>query len=155
MSQELLEQHEDLVMDIARMYMENMELELGKKYRKNRYEMDASMNETQHTILKNRYKISDKIYSDLYSAFQTMEPTEHLQNAMNAFSASGGSVDIEPNYDENTGTMSVAVNFSIKDKTLDRIEGLTPLEDVMLRLNAMVQVGELLSENDSSADASF
>jgi hypothetical protein len=148
MSETLLEKHEDLVIELARRYLDNMELELGRKYVDNSHEINPNLTDMQHTVLKHKHKIPDKIYNDLYSEFQKMEPTMHLQKAMDAFTASGGNVEIEPGYDEETYRLRVDVKFAIKDKSLDRIHGLSEMEHLMLKLNAMFQVDTLLSGDD-------
>jgi hypothetical protein len=155
MSQTLLEIHKALVLDIANVYLDNMELELGKKYKNNGHEVNPSLSDAQHFTLKTKHNVNDKVFADLYSEFQKMEPTPHLKAAMDAFTASGGNVDIEPSYDESTQRLRIAVRFVIKDRTLDKIEGLLPLEDVMLKLNAMHQVDTLLSGSYPAVSPSF
>ena len=155
MSKELLEKHQDLVVELANIYLDNMELELGKKYKDNSHEINASLTDAQYTELRAKHGISNTEFADLYLAFQKMKPTEHLEKAMTAFTASGGNVDIEPHYDENTQRLNVPVKFVIKDNVLDKIEGLSPLEDVFLKMNAMIQVDTLLSGSDPDVIPSF
>ncbi len=155
MTQTLLEKHEALVMEIANVYLGNMARELGIKYRDSIYHIKPRLSDSQHALLKAKYKISSTEYSKLYEEFDKMEPTSHMQQAMQAFTASGGQVDIEPSYDENTSRLEVSVQFSIKDRTLDRIEGFSPLEDVILKLNAMIQIDQMLSNADPDDQASF
>jgi len=148
MTETLLEKYDDLVMDIANVYLNNMAWELGLKYKDNTYIIRPRLTDPQHAELKAKHKISGSEYAKLYEEFQKMEPTEHMMQAMQAFTASGGNVDIEPHYDEKTNRLEVAVQFSIKEHTLDRIEGLSPLEDVILRVNAMLQVDTMLAERN-------
>jgi hypothetical protein len=155
MSDTLLEKHKDLVNEMAHQYLGNMELELGKKYKDNKYEINASLSETQYTALKEKYGIADLEFADLYSEFQKMEPTQHLKQAMDAFTASGGGVDIEPSYDEESQRLNVAMHFVIKENTLDRIEGLSPMEDFILRMNAMLQIDNVLSGSDPDIAPTF
>jgi len=155
MKQELLEKYEALVVEIATVYLDNMELELGRKYTDKGYEINAGLTEAQCADLQEGYNISSAEFNELYSEFQDMKPTEHLTMAMDAFTASGGSVEIEPHYDTSTQRLSVPIRFIIKDKVLDKIEGLSPAEDVVLKMNAMVQVDAVLSGSDSDASPPF
>jgi len=155
MNQALIEKHEDLVIEIANVYLDNMALELGKMYQKNTDEISAGLSNDQNTELKAKHNISDNEFADIYSEFQKMKPTDHQQKALDAFTASGGKVDIEPNYDENTRRLNVSINFIIKDKIFKKIEGLTPLENVILKRNAMLQVETLLSGSNSDISAAF
>jgi len=148
MTQTLLEKYDDLVMDMANVYLNNMAWELGIKYKDNTYIIRPRLSEAQHSELKAKHNISSTEYSNLYGEFQKMEPTTHMMKAMEAFTASGGNVDIEPSYDEKTNRLEVSVQFSIKEHTLDKIEGLSPLEDVILKVNAMLQVDAMLSERN-------
>jgi hypothetical protein len=155
MSQTLLEKHEDLVNEMAGLYLGNMERELGRKYKDKSHDVNASLSEDQYSELKHKYGVADREFADLYSEFQKMEPTQHLKQAMDAFTASGGNVDIEPSYDEESNRLSVAMHFVIKDNTLDRIEGLSPMEDFILRMNAMLQVDNVLSGSDPDINPAF
>ena len=155
MRQELIEKHENLFVDIANVYLDNMELELGKKYKNNDYEINAGLTDDQYTDLKTKHNLSNAEFADLYSEFQKMKPTKHLKKAMDAFTASGGSVEIEPHYEETSQRLSVPIKFLIKDRTLNKIEGLSPIEDVVLRMNAMFQVDTVLSGSDPDVSLSF
>ena len=155
MSDDLLAKHEDLVIEMARIYLDNMEQELGKKYRDNDYEINPSLSDDQYLELKARHGISNAEFADLYLEFQKMKPSKHLKMAMDAFTASGGNVDIEPSYDEGTQRLSVAVKYVIKDKVLDKIEGLSAVEDINLRMSAMLQVDTLLSGADPDVSPEF
>jgi hypothetical protein len=153
--QKLLEKHEALVVEMGNLYLDNMEIELGKKYQNNTHEVNASLTDGQYTELKSKHNIPNNEFADLYSEFQKMAPTSHLKQAMDAFTASGGNVDIEPVYDENTQRLNVSISYVIKDKTFEKIEGLTPLEDVILRMNALLQVETTLSGSDPDMSPSF
>ena len=155
MSQPLLEKYEALATEMGKIYLDNMELELGKKYKNNSHAVDPSLTNVQYSQLKREHNISDKEFADLYSDFQKMKPTKHLKQALDAFTASGGSVDIEPVYDESAERLNVTISFAIKDKTFDKIEGLTPLEDISLRMNAMLQIDTVLSGADPDVAPSF
>lgn len=155
MSQTLLEKHETLVIEMANIYLDNMEQELGKKYKDNKHKVNGALSEGQFTILKNKYDISDREFADLYTEFQNMKPTSHLKSTMDAFTASGGNVDIEPEYDESTQRVKVDVRFVIKDKSLDKIEGLSTIEDIILKMNAMIQLDTVLSGSDPDARPAF
>ncbi len=155
MSIPLLEKYQDLAAEMGKMYLDNMEVELGKKYKNNSHEVDPSLSNIQYSQLKNKHSISDKEFADLYADFQKMKPTQHLKQALDAFTASGGSVDIEPFYDESSQRLNVTVSFVIKDKTFDKIEGLSPLEDISLRMNAMLQIDTVLSGSDPDVAPSF
>ena len=84
-----------------------------------------------------------------------MEPTEHLKKAMDAFTASGGNVDIEPVFDEESGRLKVAVKFVIKDQELEKIEGLSEIEDIFLKVNAMIQIETVLDGSDPTVAPAF
>ena len=155
MSQTLLEKHETLVIEMANIYLDNMEQELGRKYKDSKHNVNGTLSEGQFTILKNKYDISDREFSDLYTEFQNMKPTSHLKSTMDAFTASGGNVDIEPEYDESTQRVKVAVRFAIKDKSLDKIEGLSTIEDIILKMNAMIQLDTVLSGSDPDTRPAF
>lgn len=155
MSETLLETHEDLVVEMANIYLDNMQVELGRKYSDSSHAVNANLSDAQYTELRDRHAISNGEFSDLYDLFRHLKPTEHLTKVLEAFAASGGSVEIEPGFDEDTQRLDVSVGFSIKDKTLERIEGLSPLEDVILRMNAMLQVESVLSSADPNVTPSF
>lgn len=155
MSQTLLEKYEDLVVEIARQYLDNMEVELGKKYKNNRHEVNASLADRQQTELKEKYNVSSNEFAELYMDFTKMEPTDHLKKAMDAFTASGGNVDIEPVYDEESDRLKVAVNFVIKDQVLEKIEGLSEIEDIFLKVNAMIQIETVLDGSDPGVSPAF
>ena len=147
MEQTLLEKHETLVVEIGKEYLGNMEIELGKKYKQKDYEVNPSLTDSQYNELKTKHNIESNDFADIYSEFMKMSPTEHLQQVMEAFSASGGNVDIEPYYDETNEKLVVPVNFVIKDNKLERIEGLTPIEELFLKMNAMLQVESVLADS--------
>lgn len=155
MTQNLLEKHQALVLDMANMYLNNMALQLGIKYRDTSYRINPHLSDSQRVELRAKHKISGTEFSELYNEFEKMEPTEHMTRAMEAFTASGGNVDIEPRYDDHTNRLDVEVRFSIKDRTLERIEGLSPLEDTILKLNAMLQVDAVLTNQDPNTRPSF
>lgn len=94
-------------------------------------------------------------YEELYNEFQKTEPTRHLTQVMDAFTTSGGSADIEPVYDKDAERLNVSVAFFIKDAKLKRIEGLMPMEEVFLQLNAMLQVDALVSRSEPGSPPSF
>ncbi len=156
MSQDLLEKHEDLVVGIATAYLDNMQRELGKKYKDPHYQIDPSLSEEQHNELQAGHAISDNEFSELYTGFLRMGPSQHLEDVMRAFSASGGNVDVSPVYDEESQRLNVSLNFVIENRKLKNIDGLAPLEDLFLRMNAMVQVeGVLADAADTGAVPSF
>jgi len=155
MKQDILETHEAAVVDIASAYLDNMELELGRKYKNNSYEVNAGLTDDQYSTLKAKHELSNEMFAELYSEFQKMKPTQHLKQAMDAFTASGGSVEMEPSYDENTQRLSVPIKFFIKEQTLDKIEGLSPIEDIVLKMNAMLQIDTVLSGADPDVSPSF
>lgn len=155
MRKEIIEKHETLVVEIATVCLDNMELELGRKYRNNGYEINAGLTDDQYTELKSKYDLSGSEFSEVYSEFQKMKPTDHLKKAMDAFTASGGNVEMEPCYDENTQRLSVPIRFVIKDKTLNKIEGLSAIEDIVLKMNAMLQLDTVLSGSDPDMSPSF
>lgn len=140
---------------MANTYLDNMEVELGKKYKKNNYQISAGLSDAQYAELKTRHDIPSGEFADLYIEFQKMKPTEHLRRVMSAFTASGGGVDVEPVYDEDSRRLKVSVNFVIDDKTLDKIEGLSPIEDLLLKMDAMIQIDTVLSGSDSTVSPSF
>lgn len=155
MSENLLEKYEPVVVEMANMYLENMELELGKKYKSNDYEIHVDLTDDQYVGLMKKNDIPTAEFAELYTAFQKMKPAEHLRRVMSAFTASGGSVDVEPVYDENTQRLKVAVNFVIDDKTLDKIEGLSEIEGLLLKMDAMRQINTVLSGSDPNVAPSF
>ncbi|NNJ92191.1 MAG: hypothetical protein HKP55_10985, partial [Gammaproteobacteria bacterium] len=89
MSQTLLEKYEDLVVEIAETYLDNMEVELGKKYKDKNHQVNASLSDRQQIDLKEKYNVSSNEFAELYMDFTKMEPSEHLKHAMDAFTASG------------------------------------------------------------------
>jgi len=155
MSQTLLEKYEDLVVEIAEKYLDNMEVELGRKYKDNSHEVNASLSDPQQIDLKEKYNVSSNEFAELYMDFTKMGPSEHLKSAMDAFTASGGNVEIEPVYDEASGRLKVAVHFVIKDQTLDKIEGLSALEAIFMKVNAMIQIETVLKDSDQGAAPAF
>ncbi|MEW8506098.1 MAG: hypothetical protein AB2598_05300 [Candidatus Thiodiazotropha sp.] len=155
MSQELLENNQEVVIEIARMYLDNMELELGKKYINNNHEIDASLSDAQYTELSTKHNMSVADFAELYAQFQGMKPSKHLKQTMDAYTASGGNVDIEPYFDDNSQRLHVSINFTIKEKTFDKIEGLSPLEDIMLKMNAMLQIDTVLSGSNPDIPHTF
>jgi len=152
---DLLEKYEPLVIEIANVYLDNMELELGKKYQNRGHEVNAGLSEAQQAALKQKHNISNDVFAELSSQFQDMKPTEHLQKALDAFTASGGNIDIEPSYDENTQRLNVPINYVIKDRAFEKIEGLSVIEDVILKMNAMLQIEAVLSGSNSNAPPAF
>jgi hypothetical protein len=155
MSQSLIEQHEPLALEIAAAYLDNMASELGKKYKNKDHELNAALNDFQHITLRNKHRVSADEYDALYAEFQKLEPGDHLLQVMEAFTASGGNVDIGPTYDDNAEKLYVSVGFSIKDRQLEKIEGLTPMEQIFLQLNAMLQLDEFLSQRDPDTPPPF
>ena len=130
-----------------------MEVELGKKYKKNDHHVNAGLSDAQYDELRKKYEITANDFSELYSAFMKMQPTKHLQQVMEAFSASGGNVDIEPVFDEETQRLNVNVIYAIKDNRLDKIEGLTPIEQIFLKMNALLQIEKVLADADQDSPA--
>ena len=155
MTPELLEKHEPLVLEIANAYLDNMELELGKKYVNNGYQIDAGLSDAQYNELRTKYNLTSVEFAELYTEFQRMKPTTHMKKALDAFTASGGNVEIEPDYDESTQRLGVQIRFVIKDQSLNKIEGLSPVEDVILKMNAMLQIDTVLSGSDPDVSPSF
>ncbi|MCG8057926.1 MAG: hypothetical protein JAY94_19765, partial [Candidatus Thiodiazotropha endolucinida] len=94
-------------------------------------------------------------FADLYNEFQKMKPTKHLKSTLDAFAASGGNVDIEPVFDEKEQKLNVSISFSIKDKTYDTLEGLSALEEIILKMNAMIQIDNVLSGSDPDVEPAF
>jgi len=74
---------------------------------------------------------------------------------MDAFTASGGSVDIEPVYDEDSQRLNVDVIYAIKDNRLEKIEGLTPIEQIFLKMNALLQIETVLADADTDTPPAF
>ena len=155
MSQTLLEKHETLVVEMGKVCLDNMQSELGKKYKDSSHAINPGLSDDQYFELRTKYDIPNNEFYDLYSEFQKMKPGEHLQQLMEAFAASGGSVDVEPVYDEETQRLNVSVHFVIKDRSLDRIEGLSPVEENILKMNAMLQVDTALSGSDPNTSPAF
>lgn len=155
MDDTLLDKHEELVIEMARTYLDNMELELGRKYKDNGHQVDATLSNDQYTALNAKHGLSNSEFADLYSEFLKMKPSLHLRQVMGAFTQSGGGVDVSPAYDEESQRMSVAVSFIINDKALDRIEGLSEIEDLLLKMEAMIQVDTLLSGADPDISPTF
>ncbi|MEJ2213473.1 MAG: hypothetical protein P8Y20_05275 [Gammaproteobacteria bacterium] len=151
MSQSLLEKHEKLVVELAKQYVDNMEVQLGKKYKNNQHEINARLSEIQQATLKDKHNISSNEFLELYSKFLNMQPTDHFNQVMEAFIRSGGNVDIEPAFDSDSQRLKVAVQFAIKETTLEKIEGLTPIEDLFLTMNAMLQVESVLNDTDENS----
>ncbi|MBF0265994.1 MAG: hypothetical protein HQL46_12045 [Gammaproteobacteria bacterium] len=147
MEQDLLETHESLVVDMGNLYLENMEHELAKKYQDRDYNIYPSLTDSQFDELKSKHnKVSEKLFMLIYAEFLDLKPTSHLNKLLDAFHASGGNVDIEPNFDEKNQKLEVSVNFVIKETTLRKIEGLSPIEDILVKMNAMIQIDTLLSD---------
>lgn len=155
MSQTLLEKYEAVVVEMAHAYLDNMELELAKKYKNNDYQVQTDITNTQYSELRAKHNIPTQEFADLYHEFQRMKPSTHLRRVMSAFTASGGSVDVEPAYDEESQRLKVSVNFIIGDNTLDKIEGLSPIEDLLLKMDAMIQIDTVLSGADPDISPSF
>lgn len=155
MSQSLLEKYESVVVEMAKAYLDNMEVELARKYKNKDYEVNADLTDEQYFGLRKEHEIPTGEFADLYADFQKMQPTTHLRKVMSAFTASGGGVDVEPAYDEDAQRLRVSVNFVIQDKTLDKIEGLSPIEDLLLKMDAMRQVDTVLSGSDPDMAPTF
>jgi len=155
MSQSLIEKHEPVIIEMANFYLDNMELALARKYKDNDYQVNAGITNEQYDALKTKHNIPNREFADLYQEFQKMKPTTHLRRVMSAFTASGGSVEVEPYYDEANERLKVDVNFLIDDKTLDKIEGLSPIEDLLLRMDAMLQIDTVLSGADPDVSLAF
>ncbi len=155
MSQTLLEKNEPLVIEIGEKYLENMEIELGKKYKNKEHHVNAGLTDDQSRELRQKHRHSINDFSEVYSAFIKMKPGQHLQQVLNAFVASGGNVDIEPAYDEHTQRLNVTVQYVIKDNTLDKIEGLSAMENLVMRMNAMIQIENVLSGSNPDSPPEF
>ncbi|MCW8827655.1 MAG: hypothetical protein OQK94_01225 [Gammaproteobacteria bacterium] len=155
MSQSLIEKHEPVIIEMANIYLDNMELALARKYKNNDYQVNAAISNAQYDTLKAKHNIPNREFADLYQEFQKMKPTTHLRRVMSAFTASGGSVEVEPYYDEDAERLKVSVNFVIDDKALDKIEGLSPIEDLLLKMDAMLQIDTVLSGADPEISPSF
>jgi hypothetical protein len=155
MSQTLLEKNEPLVIEIGEKYLENMEIELGKKYKNKEHHVNAGLTDDQSRELRQKHRHSINDFSEVYSAFIKMKPGQHLQQVLNAFVASGGNVDIEPAYDEGTQRLNVTVQYVIKDNTLDKIEGLSAMENLVMRMNAMLQIENVLSGSNPDSPPEF
>ncbi len=148
MDQELLEKHEALVVDMGNAYLDNMALELGKKYQNQDHQIYPTLTDVQFKELKAKHNVTDLELADVYAEFLRLKPTSHLKNILDAFHASGGNVDIEPRYDESTQRLDITIHYVIKDNTLDTIEGLSPIEDILVKMNAMMQIDSVLSGSD-------
>lgn len=155
MSDNLLEKHESVVVEMAKAYLDTMELELAKKYKNNDYEILAGLTDDQYTEIRTKHNIPSGEFAEIYTDFQRMQPTEHLRRVMSAFTASGGGVEVEPVYDEENGRLSVSMIFIIDDKEMESIEGLTELEALLLQRDAMLQIDNVLSGADSSVAPEF
>lgn len=155
MDQSLVEKHEPCALEIAAAYLDNMASELGKKYKDKSYQLNAGLTDFQHITLRNKHRMRADEYEALYAEFQKLEPSNHLTQVLEAFTASGGSVDIEPEYDDGAEKLHVSVGFSIKDRKLVKIEGLTPMEHIFLQLNAMLQLDNFLSQQDPDKPPPF
>lgn len=155
MSESLLTKYEPVVIEMAEAYLDTMELELGKKYKNNAYEINSGLTDEQYLALKEKHGIPDIEFGELYIEFQRMKPSEHLRKLMGAFTASKGSVDVEPAYDEESQRLKVALSFVIDDKVLDKIEGLSTLEDLQLRMDAMIQIDHVLSGPEQAEAPAF
>lgn len=156
MDQELLEKYEPLVVDMGNAYLDNMELELGKKYKNNEHEIYAGLTDPQYVELKAKHSdVPDNDLAELYTEFLKLKPTSHLKGLLDAFHASGGNVDIEPSYDETTERLHISVQFVIKGNTLETIEGLSPIEIILVRMNAMLQVDAVLSGSNPDISPAF
>ena len=156
MNQELLEKYEPVVVDMGNMYLDNMELELGRKYKNNEHEIYAGLTDAQYVDLKEKHKdVPDNDLAELYTEFLKLKPTSHLKGIMDAFHASGGNIDIEPEYDDTTQRLHISVQFVIKGNTLETIEGLSAIEAILVRMNAMLQVDSVLSGSDPDISPTF
>jgi len=155
MDEEFLEQHEPLIVDLGKAYIERMEYELGKKYINKEHEIYPTLTPAQFMELKTSYNLQDNELNDIYAEFIKLKPSSHLRKILDAFHASGGNIDIEPTFNEETKRLHVLVQFVIKDTVLNKIEGLTPIEDVLLRINALLQIDQVLSGSDGDMAPSF
>ena len=155
MTQSILEKHEALVLDMADMYLNNAALQLGIKYRDSLYRISPRLSDAQRSELKARYKVSGTEFAKVYEEFEKMEATEHMQRALAAFTASGGNVEIDPVYDEQRNRLDVGLQFTIKDRILDKIEGLSTLEHTILKANAILQVDAALSDRAPNSPPPF
>lgn len=155
MNLELLEEYESLVVEMGNAYLNNMESELGKKYKKSDHDIYPGLTAAQFMALKTNHNIADNELNEVYSEFLKLEPTSHLKKLLDAFHASGGNIDIEPSYDENAQSLHISVHFVIKDNTLENIEGLSPIEGIVVKMNAMLQVDAALSGSDPDMSPTF
>lgn len=155
MSENLLEKYEPVVIEMANYYLDNMESELGKKYKNNEYEIHVDITDDQYVGLMKKHEIPTAEFAELYAEFQKMKPGKHLMGVMGAFTASGGGVEVEPAYDEESGRLSVSVYFVMNDKTMDRIEGLSEIEYLLLKMDAIRQINTVLSGSDSTMAPEF
>jgi len=155
MSENLLEKYEPVVVEMAHDYLDNMEIELGKKYKNNDYEIHVDVTDDQYVNLMKKHDIPTGEFAELYAEFQKMRPGKHLMGVMGAFTASGGGVEVEPIYDEETKRLNVSVNFVMGDKTMDKIEGLSEIEHLLLKMDAIRQINTVLSGSDASMAPEF
>lgn len=155
MSASFVQKYPQLATEMGNVYLDNMELELGKKYQDNTHEVDASLTGDQYRLLKNKYELDDNEIANLYAEFQQMQSTEHMKRALDAFYNSGGAVDIEPEYDADAKRLKVNLSFSIKDRVFDKIEGLSDMEHIQLRMNAMIQLDGVLAGWGENASPDF
>ena len=155
MDQEFLEKNESLVVEMGKAYLDKMEIELGKKYKNNEHNVYPGLTAAQFMELKANHKISNSKLNEIYAEFLKLKPTSHLKKLLDAFHASGGNVDIEPSYDENTQRLHISVQFVIKGNMLETIEGLSPLEDILVKMNAMIQIDAVLSGSDPDISPTF
>lgn len=155
MTETLLEKYQPLAQEMAEIYIDNMELELGKKYINTMYDCNATLSNQQYSDLRAKHDVEHNEFADLYAEFQKMKPTQHLSMTMDAFHASGGAVDIEPAYNSSSGRVNVAVKFSMKEHQLESLEGLSKLEQNFLTMNAMLQVEKVLADADPNGAPVF
>lgn len=151
----LLEKHADLVVEIAHAYLEKMAQELGKKYKDTSYEVNTGLSDEQYVALQAKHDIDAGEFGELYAEFLKMKPSTHLMQVMAAFTKSGGNVDIEPVYDEENQRLDVSVGFSIDGKSMERIEGLSEIEGLLLKMDAMIQIDTVLSKSEPGAEPAF
>lgn len=155
MSENLLEKYEPVVIEMANYYLDNMEVELGKKYKNKDYEIHVDVTDDQYVGLMKKHEIATDEFAELYAEFQKMKPGKHLMGVMGAFTASGGGVEVEPVYDEESGRLNVSVSFIMNDKAMDRIEGLSEIEHLLLKMDAIRQINTVLSGSDPTMAPEF
>ena len=155
MNQELLEENNLLTAAIRDAYLDNMELELGKKYKNKQHEIHAGLSNPQYSKLQKEHKVSHNDMAEIYAEFLKMKPSKHLKQVMDAFHASGGNIDIEPEYNESAQRLRVNVKFIVKGVELNKIEGLSELEHYFVKMNAMIQVANVLSGTDADINPEF